>query len=376
MPPPRAVGRSAGLAIANGIIHRHRHRCRSLLRLAAAPLASAAALTTAAAAAAAAAPLPAAPLRDACTLQLPGKSTPVLRPQEPAASPPPPPAPAAVGMRSTGTSPRMAIVENHCTAELSIACNITFGATYPDDLPHVLRGHVLLGSLHETKLPLVAVPLGVQLLPLLGLWVWEGAAACTGEARRAKCWYGQSVAIAAASFAVARDPQSPNRSLSALNRPLSWTHSPFSLTCHPQQFSIFTRTLRVWPSPKAHVSRVACWSPAGGNVAHPASPTGPAKTAAPCLPRDMPGTIGVSRRCDCVKPRNPRRSLRLRAVDQARDSVQQSTFARHRKRVPLCAKAKQVHSFSIVVIVMLCRTPCSSAKTEILVAGAEPSLPG
>ena len=38
----------------------------------------------------------------------------------------------------------------------------------PDDLAHVLRRHVLLLRLHEPKLPLLAVPLGLQLLPFLG----------------------------------------------------------------------------------------------------------------------------------------------------------------------------------------------------------------
>ena len=37
----------------------------------------------------------------------------------------------------------------------------------PDDLPHVFRRHILLLSLHEPKLPLLAVALRLQLLPFL-----------------------------------------------------------------------------------------------------------------------------------------------------------------------------------------------------------------
>ena len=37
----------------------------------------------------------------------------------------------------------------------------------PDDLPHVLRRHIFLLSLHEPKLPLLAVALRLELLPFL-----------------------------------------------------------------------------------------------------------------------------------------------------------------------------------------------------------------
>lgn len=41
-------------------------------------------------------------------------------------------------------------------------------AMVTDNLPHVLRRHVLLLCLHESELALLAVPLRLQLLPFFG----------------------------------------------------------------------------------------------------------------------------------------------------------------------------------------------------------------
>jgi hypothetical protein len=58
---------------------------------------------------------------------------------------------------------------------------------HPDDLPDVLRGHVLFLAVLVPKLPLVPIPFRVQLLPLPGLQRCEcdaTGATYTGERRR------------------------------------------------------------------------------------------------------------------------------------------------------------------------------------------------
>eukprot|EP00955_Chlamydomonas_euryale_P028720 303076-Chlamydomonas_euryale.AAC.5 len=59
----------------------------------------------------------------------------------------------------------MAFTQSKTHFRPSALCRLT----HPDNLAHVLRRHVLLGRLDETKLALVGIALAVQLLPLARL---------------------------------------------------------------------------------------------------------------------------------------------------------------------------------------------------------------